>query len=168
MLVRELNEDVGQSVLYHGTSLPWLVRIIETDRLTAEGARSASLTRSPAIASKFATTRTLIDLEDTDIEDQLIQCLPSGNSVCGAVIVFDRNILVQRHKIVPFDDGFKSGSPTYSEYEERIVGPVQGVVKAIRAIKIQKPMEYDRFKIEATQMMPDLARCFAVIDRYRA
>lgn len=125
----DLVEGVGEAVLYHGTSLPWLVRIIQNDRLTPpDYAKHASLTRSFAVASKFAVTRTLIDLDEPD-QDQLIWFLPTGNSICGAVIAFDRDILSHRHKIVPYDDGFKSSSPGWSEYEERIIGPAKGIVK---------------------------------------
>lgn len=147
-----LDEVITTPKLYHGTSLEGLVGIVSRDRISASNVDSApagaSFTRDYRIAKNKAENA-------------------YRHSVKGAVIEFDRDLLVRRYgrKLKPVDVLGIRGAEAFpaSEAEERIEGDASGVVAAITAIYLYDLPAYEAFREKALAANPELSGTFTRI-----
>lgn len=151
MRFRELIPEMARAPLYHGTTLAYLVLILDSDQLIGQ-IRGVSLTRSLAYAQKWAAMQSRHnDLSNWFHDEKLMRRLFQAEDAVGspgAVLVFDQDKLRQVYgrKLEPFaDEGWYGDDHPRREAEETLyVNSLKPVSQFLIDVKVD-PDVFSRY-----------------------
>lgn len=143
------------AVLYHGTSIPNLLSILASRRITASPLGSddfhegVSLTRSEEMAERFASHSDVLWWDHNVFRNHEDAHFPMTD---GAILVFERNTLEAEHVLTPVD--FYGDEDEEDEEEERTDGDIADLDIHLISIKCRKE-DIETFQ-RATRVYPEI------------